>query len=648
MNRLRLTWYVRLVVLAGGAVLVQSAASLIDTPHPWEWVLFAALAILAGSFTIDIAPVKASISVADTFFITTALLFGPAPAAITLAVDTLLLSWRKRRGRMREAFNIVSPAASLWVAAHVFFMLAGVPPLSTARVAIAPLITPLLCLTAIYFCLNSGLIAVAIGLEAQKSPLRIWQSHFMWLGLGYFAAASVSLCLTIIIQQIGISAVAVIIPVVLVFHLTLRASFGRLEDADRHVKQVDRLYTSTVETLAMAIDAKDDVTHNHVRRVQAYATTLARELGIDDEPTLKAIEAAALLHDTGKLAVPERILNKPGGLTKSEFEEMKRHVDIGADILTLVDFPYPVVPIVRCHHENWDGSGYPNGIVGANIPIGARILSVVDCFDALTSDRPYRRALSDDAAIAILRERSGKMYDPLVVDTFIRIHRDVKLNELKDAAAPEVLQRISQSHHPSTDTPETAVHEPVPAPAPSAVPSDVLAFVSLARLASGVVSMNDVLALSTNLITHIVANASGAWFVVKESGDRLMVADAFGPCADRLRGYTIAMGQGLTGWVAANCQPIVNSDAALDLGNLAAHLDPPLKSCLSVPLHMGQKVYGVLTLYSPDAHAFDENQGRLIDMIAPHIAQAIESARNAAVAPPTQAVGAGLKIVSRH
>ena len=155
-----------------------------------------------------------------------------------------------------------------------------------------------------------------------------------------------------------------VLPLLAVFHLTLRASFGRLDDARRHLGDMDRLYLSTVETLAMAIDAKDDVTHSHVRRVQAYAVGLARALDVTDELTLKAIEAAALLHDTGKLAVPERILNKPGKLTESEFEQMKQHVDIGADILSLVEFPYPVVPIVRAHHESWDGSGYPRGLKG--------------------------------------------------------------------------------------------------------------------------------------------------------------------------------------------------------------------------------------------------------------------------------------------
>ena len=208
----------------------------------------------------------------------------------------------------------------------------------------------------------------------------------------------------------------------LVTYLTVRSSFGRLEDAKRHVEKLNRMYLSTVETLATAIDAKDEVTHGHIRRVQAAAVGLAREIGITDEETLKAIEAGALLHDTGKIAVPEHILNKPGKLTPAEFEKMKLHAPIGAEILSSIDFPYPVVPIVRHHHENWDGTGYPDGIRGEDIPIGARILSVVDCFDALTSDRPYRSRMTNEAAVAILLERRGTMYDPAIVDAFVAVH----------------------------------------------------------------------------------------------------------------------------------------------------------------------------------------------------------------------------------
>ena len=205
----------------------------------------------------------------------------------------------------------------------------------------------------------------------------------------------------------------------------MKTALGRVDDANKHLGELNRLYLSTIETLAMAIDAKDQITHGHIRRVQQYAIGLARHIGVMDSSQISAIEAASLLHDMGKLAVPEYILNKPGKLTATEFEKMKAHASIGADILSAIDFPYPVVPIVRHHHENWDGTGYPDGLSGTAIPIGARILSVVDCFDALTSDRPYRPRLADADAIDILQQRRGVMYDPLVVDAFLAVHADI-------------------------------------------------------------------------------------------------------------------------------------------------------------------------------------------------------------------------------
>src|SRR5262249_946846 len=172
-------------------------------------------------------------------------------------------------------------------------------------------------------------------------------------------------------------------------------------------------------------DAKDQITHGHIRRVQAYAVGLARHVGVKDEQLIKAIEAAALLHDMGKLAVPEYILNKPGKLTPAEFEKMKLHASVGADILSAIHFPYPVVPIGRHHYEFWNGGGYPDGLKGTEIPIGARILAIVDCFDALTSDRPYRPRLTDSEAVRIVVGRRGTMYDPLIVDMFVKIHADI-------------------------------------------------------------------------------------------------------------------------------------------------------------------------------------------------------------------------------
>jgi putative nucleotidyltransferase with HDIG domain len=581
--------------------------------------VFAALAILTGSFSMKIGSVYASVTIADTFFITTALLFGPAPATLAIALGSSVASWRRGHDRARIAFNTATTALGIWAGSHAFFLLAGIAPLTQVQAPAGQLIVPLLALTAVYFLTNSGLIAVAIGLDVRRSPVAVWREHFLWLSVNYFAAASVSFCLVLLMYQANLLAAIVFVPLLVVLHLTLRSSFGRLDDARQHLAHLDRLYLSTVETLAMAIDAKDDVTHSHVRRVQAYSLGLARALGVTDEATLKGIEAAALLHDTGKLAVPEHILNKPGKLSEAEFEQMKRHVDIGADILSLVDFPYPVVPIVRCHHESWDGSGYPRGIAGTDIPIGARILSVVDCFDALTSDRPYRSALSDEAAFDILRARRGNMYEPLVVDTFIQVHREL-VQQMASFPAHDALRQITRS---------VAAVSPVPPPmvvAADGVSDDILAFVSLARMASGDASMGDVLSLSSGLMRELAPGATIGWYVIDDASGSLVLRHAAGPAAGQMKGISLRLGDGVSGWVAANRQVIVNSEASLDLGS-RARSGLALKHALSVPLITRESLVGTVTLYAETA--FTESQSRLVQVIAPHLAQAVWTAKRA-------------------
>jgi putative nucleotidyltransferase with HDIG domain len=625
-NRESLRRWIQIVALAGVLAIVQSLVSLATTPHSYVWLLFAALALLTGTFSMKAGSARASITVSDTFFITTALLFGPAPATVANALGTAVSSWRRKHSLERVLFNTSNSAFSMWAGSQTFFLLSGVPPLTHSVSPIAELILPLLAYAAVHYLVNSGLIAVAIGLDERRSPLAVWRQHCLWLWANYFASASVSLCLVLLMYQVSLAAAIVVLPMLVVLHLTLRSSYGRLDDASKHLEHLDRLYLSTVETLAMAIDAKDDVTHSHVRRVQAYALGLARKLGVTDEPTLKGIEAAALLHDTGKLAVPEHILNKPGKLSEAEFEQMKRHVDVGADILSLVNFPYPVVPIVRCHHENWDGTGYPRGVKGADIPIGARILSVVDCFDALTSDRPYRSALSDEAAFDILRARRGTMYEPLVVDTFIRSHRELA-EQMASFPAHDALKQITRS---------AAGPAPVPAQlvvTPEGVSDDILAFVSLARLSSGDASIGDVLSLASGLMRDLSPASTIGWYLMDEGSGYLALRHACGPAAGQLNGTALRLGEGVSGWVAANRQVMINSEASLDLGE-QAHTGLGLTHALSVPLMARDSLVGTITLYAESA--FTESQSRLVQVIAPHLAQAIWSAKRHEAAPHTQ------------
>ena len=429
--------FVGAIVVAGFAVIGHSVDALRSTPVTSQWFVLAALTLLSGSITIKVPGIDASISVSETFVFTSVLLFGTAAGTIIVTLDGLIISlwlWRKGIGLHKLLFNMAAPALSIWLAAQLFFFVAGVQPLTQEATSLPALLPGLLVFAVVYFLLNSWLMAAAVSFEESSTPLEIWRHNFLWLSLSFFSGASVSILLVSISQEINLTALAVIVPLLVVSYLTYHTSMARVEDANRHVDELNHLYLSTIETLAMAIDAKDQVTHGHIRRVQEYSVALAQHMGVDDEKLIKAIEAASLLHDMGKLAVPEHILNKPGKLTSDEFEVMKTHSSAGADILAAIEFPYPVVPIVRHHHENWDGTGYPDHLTGTDIPIGARILSVVDCFDALTSDRPYRGKLSQSDATAILLERRGTMYDPLVVDVFIAMQRNIVLVETKESA----------------------------------------------------------------------------------------------------------------------------------------------------------------------------------------------------------------------
>jgi putative nucleotidyltransferase with HDIG domain len=391
-----------------------------------QWFVLAALTLLTGSITVKLPSIDATISVSETFVFTSVLLFGAAAGTITVTLDALIISlWLRRRGLElhKLLFNTTAPALSIWVAAKLFFLVAGVPPLAVSSAALSAVLPGLLVFTLVYFLLNSWLMAAVVGFAEARSPIDVWRHNFLWLCLSFLSGASASILLISVSREINLTSLAAIVPLLIVLYLTYQTSMARVEDANRHVEKLNHLYLRTIETLAMAIDAKDQVTHGHIRRVQERSVFLARQMGVKDENLIQAIAAASLLHDMGKLAVPENILNKPGKLTEAEFEVMKTHSAVGADILAAIEFPYPVVPIVRHHHENWDGSGYPDHLIGTEIPIGARILSVVDCYDALTSDRPYRRRLTEDEAIRILQERRGIMYDPLVVDVFLETHR---------------------------------------------------------------------------------------------------------------------------------------------------------------------------------------------------------------------------------
>lgn len=591
--------YVYAVVAVGALVLGLSIHSLLVSAIGSEWLILAGLTVLTGSFSVKVPSINAYISVSEAFVFASVLLFGAEAGTLTVLLECLvILLWMKPQGRptYRLLFNLAAPSVAIWCSGQAFYLLSGIQPYSQVFTPLPQLFVPLLAFTAAYFILNSFLVAVAVGLETQRPSLHIWWKNFAWLSVNYFSGASLAALIVTYTQRLELSTLAVIVPLLVVSYLTFRTAMGRAEDSYNHLAELNRLYLSTIETLAMAIDAKDQVTHGHIRRVQAYAVGLASHVGVSDQTTLKAIEAAALLHDMGKLAIPEYILNKPGKLTPAEFETMKLHAGIGAEILSAIEFPYPVVPIVRHHHENWDGSGYPDGLSGTDIPIGARILSVVDCFDALTSDRPYRARLTNEDAIAILNERRGSMYDPLVVDTFVRIHDSIRPDILNERSSEKATlfdfgRTQSGARGELLLAVEGASRDARPK-VPSRAHGDRTHLLEALRLA---VPHRAALRLERNPTTN-----------------QLEIRDSFGLSDSAVSAVRITVGQRLSGWVAANGHPIQNSDPVLDLGESARSLG--LTHAASVELRSYEESAGVLTIYRDSP--FSEAEMRLLSLLA--------------------------------
>jgi putative nucleotidyltransferase with HDIG domain len=620
--------YLAAIVAGGSIVLYSSIRELIAAPIGVPWLVLAALTSLSGLATIRLPNAPASFSISDSFTITACLLFGPAAGTLAVAIDSVVITAQLARRNFkleRLLFNVSAPSLAMWVSARCFFALAGVPPLIEHTESLGRLFVPLVVFAAVYFVLNTGFTAGAISFEQRLSPLTIWRRHFLPLWLAYFGGAGVASLLIALVHSRGVDLVvlAFVAPMPLILYATFKNVVGRVEDRLGHLEHVNRMHLATIETLAHAIDAKDSVTHGHIRRVQQRAMQLARAMGIEHEPTLRAIEAASLLHDMGKLAVPEHILNKPGKLTPAEFEKMKQHAAIGADILSTVDFPFPVVPIVRHHHENWDGTGYPEGLKGADIPIGARILAVVDCYDALTSDRPYRSKMTAGEAMAIVQKRSGTMYDPRLVSRFLEsCASGSPLPPADTAAAFSAITETAQGDAVRRRTETTPTME-----------RSVMAIMCDAGAAIGrrtEAFMDEV----HGALAKLMPAACTVIYAYDPACDGLVPRHVAGPYGAALADLVIPRGQRLTGWVAVQHTTIVNSDAALDLGNLTMQLNPVPRSCLSTPLFIDDEMVGVLSVYSSGDEPFTEAHAVLIEVLAPRIARAMGP--NAAAAVPTK------------
>ena len=622
-----------------GIVLFVAAMVFANGILPWKsdnlvrFALYLNIAVICSGFKVRLPGLKESMSFYFPFvLIGIAQLSLPETLAIVAAAGIWQAYWHAKPERMQVVLNLASDFVATKFAYDSFHQaFAGNLPLAEpVRLAAAAIV---------FYVAKTVSVATASALTEGKEVGKVWAHNYLSSFPYYMLGTALAGLFCWLSVKIGWEAALLLVPVVTVFFRGYQLYVGQLESEKVHAEEVASLHLRTIEALALAIEAKDQITHDHVQRVRTYALELGKELGLD-KAEMEALQAASLLHDIGKLAVPEHIISKPGKLTPEEFEKMKIHPTVGAEILERVKFPYPVAPIVRAHHEKWDGTGYPAGLRGEEIPIGARILSAVDFLDALASDRQYRRALPLDQAMSMLAKQSGTSFDPKVVHVlrrrYVELEALARSNPAPDLAPLSTDVEVERGAAPDAGFQEEAVAESggrtldgpsVPANFLSSIAAarqEVQTLFEMALDLGNSLSLPETLSVLAMRLKRLVHFDTFAVYALRN--EKLVPEYVSGEDRMLFSSLEVPFGQGLSGWVAENRKPIVNGNPSVEPG----YLNDPAKfsklcSALSVPLEDCTGVVGVLTLYRSEPSAFNRDQLRIVQAITSKLAVALHN-----------------------
>jgi diguanylate cyclase (GGDEF)-like protein/putative nucleotidyltransferase with HDIG domain len=628
--------YIAVVVTFGMVVLTYTVLHG-KSQNPLKFLCYLVIALAASRLKVNLPGITGTMSVNFLFLLLGVLeLSFSETMALGCAAVVVQCLGRDRPVPVQVAFNVCSTALAIAATFSAYRY-------SMNHTAVNNPSTLLFLAACIYFVSNTLPVAIVISLTERRSLRKIWSECYFWSFPYYLVGAGVAGMMSWLHDFTDWQTSLLTLPVVYLIYRSYRLYLGKLEDEKRHVEEMADLHMRTIEALALAIEAKDQTTHDHLQRVRVYAVEVAKELKVGREG-MDALQAAALLHDIGKLAIPEHIISKPGRLTPEEFEKMKIHPLVGAEILERVRFPYPVVPIVRAHHEKFDGTGYPLGLRGKQIPIGARILAAVDFLDALASDRQYRRALPLEDAMAQLSEESGKAFDPEVVSVLQR--RYVQLEKLVHMRTDNLGKQKPSAEAPDQDKGKNEEGNGSPAIEPAAGfeaqgkrhPQDRSFLTSIAAAREEAQTLFE---LSQDLGASLSLGETLSVFAVKlrkaisydaiaiyvRHGDELVPEYVNGDNFRLFASLRIPMGQGLSGWVAQNLKPILNGNPSVEPGYLN---DPSkystLTSALAVPLEGLQGVVGVVALYHAERDFFTSDHLRILLAVSSKMALAIENA----------------------
>src|SRR5256714_2845045 len=624
---LRAKALISLVVAVGTGVLLY-AAVYPTSKNIAQFICYLLIAILAARLKVHLPGITGTMSV-NFLFILLGVLELSLPETLILGSAAVVVQcfYRDRPSPIQVTFNLCASAFATAVAYDVYHLAIG-----EGWFRSHPLLLGLAAST--YFLANTGSIATVISLTERKALNKIWVDCYFWSFPYYLVGAAFAGMLGWFNRAFGWETSLLIVPVIYLIYRSYRLYLGKLEDEKRHVEEMANLHLRTIEALALAIEAKDHTTHDHLQRVRVYAIEVAKELKISP-PEMEALHAAALLHDIGKLAIPEHIISKPGRLTPEESERRKIPPVVGAEILEGVRFPYPVVPIVRAHHEKWDGTGYPFGLRGEEIPIGARILSAVDYLDALASDRQYRRALPLEEVIQRLSAESAKAFDPKVVDVLQK--RYLHLEKLvEDQFGHEVASKLSTDMKVERGLAPAAGFEDITVKDLPGQEANFLSSIAAARQEAQTLfelsqdlgaslSLGETLSVFSLKLRRLVPYDAIAIYVKRNA--ELIPEYVNGDNFRLFASLRIPLGQGLSGWVAQNKKPIINGNPSVEPGYLN---DPTkfstLRSALAIPLEGLAGVVGVLAVYHAERDAFTSDHLRILLAISSKMALAVENA----------------------
>jgi putative nucleotidyltransferase with HDIG domain len=616
--------YIALVIAAGGLALGHGLW-IWTSADPARFLSFTIIALVASGMKVSLPSVEGTMSMNFVFVLIGLSQFSLGETLLTGCLGALVQSlvYAKVRPKpVQVGFNFASVAISIQAAYTVQHL---------------PYLQSGLLTAATFFLTNTLSVAAVIALTERKNLWTVWRDYF-WSFPNYLVGAAAAWVVGVSGRVIGWQPSLLLMPILYVVYRSHRMYVGRLEEARTraeqqraHAEEVAALHRRTIETLALAIEAKDQTTHDHLERVETYAVEVGKELGLS-ETELEALRAAALLHDIGKLAVPEYIISKPGKLTPEEFEKMKTHTIVGAEIVERIRFPYPVAPLVRGHHERWNGTGYPDGLAGERIPMGARILAAVDCLDALASDRQYRRALPLNEAVKVIESEAGKSFDARVVEILVR-----RCDELAGMVANG--QRIAK-----LATNVKVERGDAPAAGFEQTNRDLLNLHDsiaevgkrserLAQLISVIALRNErgeVMEALRSSLRGVVAYDALAVYLRR--GESLTPEWTDGSDFKLFASLEIPVGGGLSGWVAENGKAIVNGNPSVEPGYLN---DPSkfsiLRSALAVPLISANGIIGVLSLYLMAHDAFTTEDLAALTSVGSTLADALERTAREAV-----------------